>query len=212
MALELTRVEQRERERLARILHDHLQQYLVAARMRVSSLQQLSSDARQDDMCRQIDLLLQEGIEISRNLAVELHPPILAERGLAAALLWLGRHYQGQYGLAVDVQADAAADPTSHEIAAVLWAGVQELLLNVVKHAGVKQAQVTMRADGRQGVVIEVSDQGRGFAPSDPRAAVTQTAYGLPSLRGRLAALDGRLEINSQPGRGTTARLTAGRA
>lgn len=209
MALELTHAQQQERERLARILHDHLQQYLVAARMRLSSLERLLGDSRQEGLCRQIDLLLKESVEITRNLAVELQPPMLAQQGLAATLTWLGRHYQGQYGVAVSVEADAAADPLSHDVALVLLAAVQELLLNVVKHAGVNQAGVTMRAAGPRGVVIEVTDQGRGFAVSGPAEA--PTAFGLPSLRRRLAALGGRVEIESLPGRGTTARLTASR-
>jgi len=211
MALELTRAEQRERDRLAQILHDHLQQLLVAARMRLSALERLLGDPRQADLCRQIDLLLAEGVAMTRDLAIELQPPILAERGLAAALVWLGQQFQARHGLAVRVEADAAADPVSGELAVVLLAGVQELLLNVVKHAGVSQARVTMRADALQGVVIEVCDQGRGFAQSDPAAAATEPGYGLPSLRRRLLALGGRLEIETRPGRGTTARLTAGR-
>ncbi|MFW6331524.1 MAG: histidine kinase, partial [Gemmatimonadota bacterium] len=92
MTLELTQAEQRERHRLAQLLHDHLQQLLVGAKFRVGMLRSRADDEQEvRDGAREVDHLLDESIQASRSLTYELSPPVLYEQGLPACLEWLAR-------------------------------------------------------------------------------------------------------------------------
>jgi PAS domain S-box-containing protein len=200
LASELTQAEQRERRRLASVLHDHLQQLLVAARLK------LSMSRRSPDMIEEVDSLLEEVIKASRSLAVELSPPVLNRQGLGAALRWLGQQTADKHGLAVEVQADPNAEPADEDMRSQLFQAVRELLFNVVKHAQSSQATVELTTTENQGVRITVTDNGVGFDPADLEANSTH-GFGLFSIGERLQVIDGRMEVASQPGQGTRITL-----
>jgi PAS domain S-box-containing protein len=206
LAAELTHVEHRERRRLAQILHDHLQQLLVAAKLNIGVLRGRTKDSKLLQSLGQIDELLNESIDSSRSLTVELSPPILYEAGLSAALDWLGRWMQQKHGLTVTVEAQPEADerngPGLTEIRVLLFEAVRELLFNVVKHARVKRADVRMSYLDDDRIQISVSDAGIGFNPAEIQAAGDK-GFGLSSIRRRLDLLGGQMEIHSAPGRGT---------
>ena len=147
MAIELTQAEQRERRRLAQVLHDHLQQLLVAARMKVGLLRRRVPDDQLGQTIGQLDDLLNETINESRSLATQLCPPVLYEYGLAAALEWLGRQTHEKYALVVEVEADPAAEPAEETTRAFLFQAVGELLLNAAKHAQGAASQGTDEPD-----------------------------------------------------------------
>jgi len=210
LALDLTRVEQRERRRLAEALHDNLQQLLAVAKLRVAML---ASGVQQEEMrggLEQIKRLLDDSIKASRTLTAELSAPILYEAGLAAGLGWLGRQMSANYGLDVQVEADANAEPDGEDLQALLFQCVRELLFNIVKHAGVERAFVRMGLfDGEQ-VRIEVEDEGTGFDPGQlPAEGIPSEGFGLYSIRQRLSLVGGRAEVDSAPGEGTRVRLFA---
>ncbi len=175
----------------------------VALRNRLSDPEQLGS-------LRTINDLLDQSVQVSRSLTVELSPPVLYDGGLTAALRWLASWMREKYGLAVDVQADDQADPQGEDIRVLLFQAVRELLFNIVKHAGVRHARLgTQRLDNDQ-IRIVVADDGSGF---DPASLLTNGGlaggFGLLSIRERLEILGGRLQIDSAPGEGTTAMLLA---
>jgi PAS domain S-box-containing protein len=200
LALELSRTEERERRRLAQILHDHLQQLLIAAKMRVESLAQ--DGAMQDAQERLVGIatVIDVAIDATRTLAVELVPPVLHTQGLPAALQWLATHMHEQHGLLIDVTVDTAANPISEEARDLLFQAAREFLLNVVKHAFVAEAKLSLALEDGQ-VVMEVSDRGVGFTPA--LAGENNTTFGLFHLRERLTALGGDLLIESHPQNGT---------
>ena len=202
LALELTQVEHRERRRIAEMLHDHLQQILVAAMIRVGMLDR-SQDPAVRQAAREVEDLLSQSVEASRTLTGELVPPILHEGGLVAALEWLGRWMEDKHGLRVQVESDGGAGPGSDDVTALLYQAVRELLFNVVKHAGVRTARVEVRRlDGQ--VQVTVADEGAGFDPGQLAAKEKAAgAFGLFSIRDRLDLLGGRMEVQSQPGRGS---------
>ncbi len=138
LASELTLTEQRERRRLSQLLHDHLQQLLYAARLNVTSLKRRIEDDDLRQMIQHLDMLLGRCIDESRSLTIELSPPVLYDAGLAAALKWIARQFQLNYGLSVEVQSDVQVDPGTENIKVLLFQSVRELLFNVVKHAGAK--------------------------------------------------------------------------
>ena len=209
---ELTHAEHRERTRLAQLLHDHLQQLLVAARIKVEGLERGGDPARMPAVLQQVDDLLAQVLDASRLLTVELCPPVLREAGFSAALGWLARQIEETHGLHVQVDADPAADPQAEDVCVLLFDAVRELLFNTVKHAGVDHARVSVTRGERDSIRVVVSDEGHGFDTQClSRLPGARGGFGLCTLRERLASLGGRLEINSSPGAGTRAVIVASR-
>ena len=208
LAGELTLVEQRERRRMAEVLHDHLQQLLVGAKFRVRPLQQAREPALRE-AAAEVDDLISQCIEVSRSLTGELSPPILHEGGLIPALEWLVRWMKSKHGLEVELEVLDLLAPQSENITVLLFQSVRELLFNVVKHAAVKKAHVEVRRRG-QYVQVRVQDEGAGFDP--PAAFQTggpKGGYGLFSIRERLDLMGGRMDIRSRPGKGSRFTLLA---
>lgn len=210
LASELTHVEQRERRRLAEILHDHLQQLLVAAKLNLGLLHGQVDEGGPRHVLRQVEELLNESIYTARSLTVELSPPVLYDSGLVAALRWLARQMQAKHGLRVSVDADESAAPAAEDIRVLLFQSVREALFNVVKHARTDEAHVSIERCGDRQVCVRVRDAGAGFDP----AAAQQHAdlaggMGLFSIQERLSLVGGRLEVASAPGRGTTITMLA---
>ncbi|GEM_PF-2414802 len=207
---ELTRVEQKERRRLAELLHDGLQQMLVAAKFRVTETRRRvqENDAVQQNL-NQIDELLTQAIETSRSLTVELSPPVLQELGLTAALGWLADFIAAKHGLRVDVFAAAKAEPCSLDLALLLFPVARELVFNVVKHAGVQTANVTLERED-QNLRLKVTDKGCGFDASKWQTMCLGSAhgFGLLDVQNRVELAGGKLEVESAPGRGTTVTVT----
>ena len=135
LAAELTLAEQHERRRLARVLHDHLQQMLVAARMMLPRLRHRPDEETRLEIIGKIDDLLEQCLAESRSLTVELSPPILSEGGLKAAIPWLAHRMEEMHGLVVKARVDPEAEPRDESIRVLLFQAARELLLNVVKHA-----------------------------------------------------------------------------
>jgi PAS domain S-box-containing protein len=207
LAMELAQTEERERKRLAQVLHDQLQQLLVAAKFRAASLQKRVGKEVQIEVHDVLDLLGQS-IDASRSLTVELSPPILHDGGLAAGLMWLSRWMQQKHGIVVEVTAQEPPTSLSEDLRYMCFQAVRELLLNVVKHAGVKSAQVVMTHELGRSLRIVVSDNGKGYDPGAQAVGVASGSFGLFSIRERFALLGGRLEVDSAPDQGTRAILT----
>ena len=208
LASQLTQAEQRERARLAKILHDHIQQLIVAARMQAGSLQRDPSPERRAAIARGLEAILTEALEASRSLAVELSPPVLEEAGLIGALHWLAARMQAQHGLAVRLRTDVSAEPATQDVRFLLFECIRELLLNAVKHSGVAEVEVTLVRHADSEIRVVVRDAGQGFDPETLASRrLDQASFGLFSIQQRLVHLGGRMEIESAPGRGTRVTL-----
>jgi signal transduction histidine kinase/ActR/RegA family two-component response regulator len=208
VAAQLTQTENRERRRLAMLLHDHLQQLLIASRMKLGALKQQLKTPELGKMLRQTAQLIDEAIQASRSLSVELSPPMLYDAGLAPSLEWLAQQMEEKHGLAVEVE--ATDEPEDEDIRIFLFQCVRELLFNIVKHAQAGRATVLMERLNSDHIVIRVRDEGRGFDISQLEAGWSKgESFGLLSIRERLQLLGGRLEIQSTPGQGTTMQLIA---
>jgi PAS domain S-box-containing protein len=204
LAAELVQTEQRERRQLAQVLHDHLQQLLVSARMKTSRLRRRLVDEELTRFADEIDQLIDDSLTASRSLTVELSPPILYEAGLRGGLEWLSREMNDKHAIDIEVQADPAAEPTDEASRLFLFQATRELLFNVAKHARAERAQVRLAKTDNQEILIEVRDQGVGMRPEGLEAGIGTThGFGLFSVRERLTLLGGRTEIESAPGQGT---------
>lgn len=212
LAFELTRAEQRERRRIAQMLHDHHQQLLVAAKLSLSMLHRRVPKPELHPIFKRIVELLDQSIDGLRSLTVELSPTILHDAGLCAALEWLGRHKKFKYNLDVAVDVDQKAEPQSEEIRIFVFQAVRELLFNIVKHAQVSKAAISLKAENEEFSVITVSDNGVGFDRTKILPRGGNEGFGLFSLRERLEMVGGRVNIESEPGKGTRVTLIVPRA
>lgn len=209
LAAQLTQVEQTERQRLASVLHDHLQQLLVVAKIKVGiAMQDLPPDKR--GPARNASAALDQALGEAKTLTTQLSPPILYERGLGQGLKWLARWMREQHGLDVAMDNGEEVEVADEHVRITLFEAARELLFNVSKHAQVGAAQVRLGRlpDGQ--VEIVVSDNGVGFDPACVRPLErTSGGFGLFSIRERIQWLGGSLQIDSAPGRGARISLVA---
>jgi PAS domain S-box-containing protein len=208
LASELSLTEERERRRLATVLHDHIAQLLVVAKAKAENLQESRLGRSLAKPMAEVRRLIEESIRHTRSLIFELSPPILYDLGFESAMDWLAEHMQQQHGLVVEVEDDGQAKDLDNEVRALLFRAVQELLFNVLKHAQVSRARVCMRRDGDH-LRVAVEDNGAGFAPDKLSAPSGKMAgFGLFSIRERLNYFGGRMQIDSIPGQVTSIVLT----
>ncbi|MFP4106681.1 MAG: response regulator [Phycisphaerae bacterium] len=199
LALELTEAEDRERDRLAQILHDDLQQILVGANFHVGLIPHRARDTEAlDEIVQQLSRLLQQAVGKSRQLSHDLSPPILRQHGLLAALPWLGERMEKMHGLRVELDTHAEAEPPSSGLQVFLFRCIQELLFNAAKHAKVDSAKVSLQRENG-GTRLVVEDNGVGFDPEEILRKDEMDGFGLQSIAERADFLNGTLDIESWP-------------
>lgn len=201
MALELAMSEERERCRVATELHDTLGQDLTLARLRLGLLARSGIPEGLNRMLDGIREPLETAIRRVRRLIRLTSPPILESAGLEAALKWLGRQMENEYGLRVTFSDDQQDKPLPREYQTEIYNGVRELLINVVKHADTESAVLEVSHGDRE-FAVTVSDNGKGCG-TDLASAMSGGGFGLFNLRRRLIHLGGGLRIDSAPGAGT---------
>ena len=209
LASELSLVEERERRAIATDLHDQIGQTLSVIKMRCFDLRDQLQDT---DFIKKIDEireLVKQTIQDTRSLTFELSPPVLYELGLVPAIDWLAEQFQLKYGLRCSVETDKKAKPLNQDIEIVLFRSVRELLVNIVKHAQADKVKITIRAN-KKNLRIRVTDDGIGFTP-ETKADRTYKGqqFGLFNITERIRHLGGRLEVDSQKGKGTMVTLVA---
>ncbi|MDX9788586.1 MAG: response regulator [Desulfobacterales bacterium] len=199
LAVELIETEERERRRIAHLLHEDLQQILAAARFQ---LQALRPNLVAEPILENVTHLLEESITKARRLSHELSPAVLYHSGLIDALKWLAEQMKKQFGLRVYLEAAAGQTVESMPIKIFMFRAIQELLFNVVKHAHVKSARIVI-SGSTDNVIAIVSDQGRGFDSNVLEPSTPVVGLGLLSIKERASYIGGSLVIESEPGRGS---------
>lgn len=218
LARAVWRVQEEERRRLARDLHDGLGQTLTALKIRLDTLAAgttAGGDGTGDaaaDLRAAAEVAAHALTEI-RQLAHQLRPRVLDDLGLTAALAWLARTFGEWTGveMVLDLQGlpdgpDAPRLP--RELETLVFRTAQEAVNNAVKHANVKRVDVSVLAD-RSRLRLVVADQGVGFDLADLYARqsseepVKPEGFGLGGMRDRAELFGGRLELWSEPGEGT---------
>lgn len=204
---QLSLTEQRERRKLARDLHDYLAQMLAVGQMKTSILKkQTPCHLESATLAQDLDQVFQQALVYTRTLIAELSPPSLQDSGLPAALTWLGERFEKD-GLRVEVRTDCDSVPLAEEQAVVVFQAVRELLFNVMKHAGVDRATVTLSLGHDNVLRVAVDDRGRGSPPEVLQRSAEPGHLGLVSVRERFGAMGGRVDLESLPGKGTTVTL-----
>ncbi|WNM62660.1 response regulator [Candidatus Nitrospira neomarina] len=204
---ELILTEQRERRRIAEELHDFLAQLLVACRLHVNRLEQMSHEGHMLPVLQEIDRILNQSVAYTRSLVAQLVPSVLYQFGLLKALQWLAEDMK-QYGLTVEVKMERDHLTLTENEAVLLFQSIRELMMNVVKHAGADTVYLAVSLSSPDEVCIDISDRGVGFDPNlIEKHSHTANQFGLFSIRERMSLLGGRMVIDSSPGSGTRIRL-----
>ncbi len=209
LSAELARAEEAERRRIAEILHEDLQQLLVAARMQLEAWRRTQDAPQREVMACEIARVLERAFTLTRSLTVELAPPVLHEEGLAAALEWLAAETRKSYNVEVTLEADSSANPQTADVRIFLFRAVRELLLNSVKHAVGSAVHITMQPLPPDKIRVIVADDGPGFdrASLDTAASGLQK-FGLFNIRERIQQFGGEFNIDSGPNCGTQITLS----
>ena len=208
LANRLTRVEHEERKRLAKILHDHVQQLLVGARMQLGILKRCKETVQAQQVVETIDKTLDQAIQTSRSLALDLSPPALQEGGLCGGLRWFATHMQQANDFTIHLDLDDRAEPDDKNIRILLFECARELVLNTIKHAEVSTARVSLKKNDDTCIALSVQDTGAGFDPDTLKDRIAEEAtFGLFSIQQRLAHIGGEVKIASRPGAGTHTTL-----
>jgi signal transduction histidine kinase len=183
------------RRRLERNIHDGAQQQLVALAVKLKLADNLveRDTAKAHELLEQIQQETHAALEDLRDLARGIYPPLLADKGLSAALEAQGR----KSGLPVTLRADGVGRYPQAVEAAVYFSCL-EALQNVAKYADASEIVITLADQGKR-ISFTVVDDGRGFDPTSSR-----NGTGLQGIADRLGALDGRFDVTSSPGHGTT--------
>ncbi len=200
---QLQTVQEQERSRLARGLHDELGGLLLAAHMDASWLAQHLEDASAEGRqmrLRRIQDVLDQGIDLKRRVIEELRPTLLDNMGLVAALRWQLDETCGRAGLKCSGHFPAEEPAIEPRAAIALFRVVQEALANVQKHAaGARRVDVSLEVSAAH-ILLVVSDDGSGIAAA---AIGKPQSHGLAGMRHRIAAVGGTLRIGRSSEGGT---------
>ncbi|MFP4373591.1 MAG: sensor histidine kinase [Spirochaetaceae bacterium] len=200
LASQLEDVEERERRRIAANLHDLIGQTLVSASLKLGLLALSVPDDSQRAELDEIRHLNERMVEETRNIITELSPPVLEEQDMRTASTWLIDHFNENHGLDISLEDHLGEHKLLVPMRRFLFRTLRELLLNVVKHA--RTSAVTVRLEARRRHAgLTVTDAGIGFELSDLDG---NPGFGLFSLRERVTALGGTVDIDSGRGEGTS--------
>jgi len=206
----LIRAEETERQRISHILHEDLQQMLMSARMRLGvACETLGNEADRRPF-ENVDDVLGRSYQLTRTLVQEIAVPAVREGELPAAVAWIAQSMKAKFGMAVEISADKDVRPVSEEVYLCLYRATQELLFNIVKHAGTLRAEVRIENAGEQRVRLTIRDGGTGFS-FDSKADGDKKGggIGLFGIRERIENLGGQMTIISSCERGAMVVLTA---
>lgn len=209
---QLSLAEERERRRIAVHLHDNIGQKLAIASIKLGQLKDAAQTSNREALVtglNEIRALFKQIIQDTKSLTFKISSPILYELGLEAAVEWLTEELQNQHGIPTYFEDDHQLKPLDEDLKVLVFQAVSELLMNVVKHARARHVQVSVWRDDGQ-LNIGVYDDGVGFnvAEISSRWGSKDGGFGLFSIRERLTAFSGKLNVKSSA-YGTTVILSA---
>jgi signal transduction histidine kinase len=203
---ELSLTEERQRQQLAAQLHDGLVQDLVALRLQVGHLASQEGGSITPEILADIHDLVDHTTRDARSLTYGLCPPVLYQSGLEAATEWLADEFEQRHGVTCKLVTQGEPIQLDSDGKSLLFQTARELLANVAKHADARHVEIRIRS-GVDHMCLEVRDDGKGFDPEEILVRPgLQDGFGLFSIQERLRHMEGHLEIDSAPGRGSRLR------
>jgi signal transduction histidine kinase len=205
LSSQLIHAQEEERRTIARELHDEVGQVLTAIKVELAIAERaLEAEGGRPQLLQNARTIADGALHTVRDLSHLLHPPLLDDLGLPAAIDWYLRGFSRRHGVRVDLLHDPMPDRLTPEIEAAAYRIVQEALTNVAKHARATVCRVYVQRLPNT-VLITVEDDGDGFDPA-LAAQSPERGLGLIGIRERASQLRGTLRLESAPGKGT--RLT----
>lgn len=209
LATELSLTEEKTRRGIAVELHDRIGYSLARVLEGVRGLQALSADPVLQRRGNELGGDIQRIIRDTRTMTFEISSPLLYEVGLGAAVESLAEHLLEGNGLDFSFSEEGMDVAETMDVRVLLYQMVREVFVNVVKHAGATKVRIVIQK-GRDRIQILVEDNGRGFSPEKHmEQAAKRKSFGLFSIRERLRALGGALQIDAGQGKGTSVLLQA---
>lgn len=203
----LMQAQDQERRRIARELHDNSGQTLAAIAVNLSRIENLVPDApaKVRNLVADTAAMAEQTSREIRTVSYLMHPPLLDEAGLLAAINWLANGFSQRSGIRAEVDAPAQFDRLPADIEVTVFRIVQETLTNVARHSGSKTAFIKLTRQPGE-IVLTVRDEGRGIPPEKLEKVhgnVSALGVGVAGVWERVRQFGGELEINSNS-RGTT--------
>jgi two-component system, NarL family, sensor histidine kinase UhpB len=194
------RAQEEERKRVARDLHDEVNQALTAILLRLEALTQVAPPRLKAELA-ETKGLANQAMEELLQLARQLRPAALDDHGFVPTIEEQLRRFKAQYGIETTLSTDGVLDNLGSDQQLVLYRVTQEALNNIVRHAGAQNVAVGIaRTDGS--VELSVADDGKGFVPGQE-----EPGLGLEGMAERARLVNGDFEVDAKPGRGTTLKL-----
>jgi two-component system sensor histidine kinase UhpB len=195
------RAQEQERRRLARDLHDEVNQALTAILLRLQAVSQDATPEIADELA-EVRKLVNQAMEELLRLARELRPTALDDHGLYPAIEGQVRRFSSQTGIDADLRTHGGPADLDPDREIAVFRIAQEALANVARHASASSVEVDLARVGDNGVELTVRDDGRGFT-----LAGQSNGLGLNGMAERARLVGGELDIHSQPGAGTAVSL-----
>ncbi|PKL39529.1 MAG: hypothetical protein CVV44_04715 [Spirochaetae bacterium HGW-Spirochaetae-1] len=192
-----------ERERVARDLHDSIAQTIYAAKINFIAFQKDPVKYR-DRFEVGIDFLDKVSHEL-REVCDDLYPSLLKDHGLESTIRWYVKNYLQVSATDVSLSIDFKSR-LSRDLEVNLYRIIREIFSNIIKHAGARKVELSL-IEADSVVRLRISDDGAGFSIQD---VGRRGGFGLSNIRQRVRDFDGRLEIESSPGKGTTISIEIG--
>ena len=204
ISLGVLRLQEEERSRISRDLHDGIGQLLTALKIQLELLE------RETKSLPEILSRVESARELSetalaevRQLSHLLRPQMLDELGLESTLRWLARTFHKRTGISVEVAFEGAEGRANPDVETLVYRIVQEALTNVAKHSGSTVATVTLRREAER-LSVRVEDLGAGFHPQEALSGKDEErGFGVRAMRDRVEFVRGRFSLRSAPGQGT---------
>jgi PAS domain S-box-containing protein len=202
-------IQDQERRRIARELHDSLGQYLAGLKIAVEMLLASPSPEKQKVLLAECSDILEKSISETRTLSHLLHPPLLDEAGFASAARWFATGFSQRSGISVHLEIPEDLPRLSEAVEIALFRVLQEALTNVHRHSRAGSAEIKLELDAEQ-VTLEITDHGRGM-PSQVLQQLQddggKLGVGLAGMRERIHELSGKFDVASNEN-GTCIRAT----
>jgi signal transduction histidine kinase len=205
LSRELLSAQEEERKKISRELHDVIAQTLAGINVRLAALKKAAAfnTADLESNIARTQLLVQQSVEIVHRFAGELRPTVLDDLGLIPALHTFMKSFKEQTGIHVSLSVFAEVEKVNGDKRTVLYRVTQEALTNVARHALASEAEVKIwKVDGE--ICLTVKDNGKGFPAEHVSHTRKRKRLGLLGMRERVEMVNGKLNVESAEGKGTT--------
>lgn len=193
LTMELTLSEEKQRRRIASDIHDYISQSLVFSKIKIHELLSKNTDKVQHETLRQVHDLIAGALQRTRSITEDLSPPVLYELGLSEGISWLCEKIAAEHNLQITCNSNAKNIDIEKNVHIVIFRIIQELLINVVKHANATEVEVLIESIANNRIKFSVIDNGKGFNTNYNKTS--KKTYGLFNIYEQIENLHGEITI-----------------